>query len=95
MGWFILAQLFSKLITLVSLGRLSEREKDLEILLLCPQSSIPPGNRFHLVRATQVERLTLTDFIARLKEIANRSVKELGEIIRLFQPETVLGWHRG
>ena len=27
MGWFILAQLFSILIALVSLGRLSEREK--------------------------------------------------------------------
>ncbi len=39
MGWFILAQLFSILIALVSLGRLSEREKDLEILLLRQQIS--------------------------------------------------------
>ncbi len=40
MGWFILAQLFSILIARVSLGRLSEREKDLEILLLRQQISI-------------------------------------------------------
>jgi hypothetical protein len=33
MGWFILAQLFSILIALVSLGRLSERENDLDTLL--------------------------------------------------------------
>ena len=36
----------------------------------------------------------LAVFTAKLKEITNRSAKELGEIIRLFQPETVLGWHR-
>ena len=34
MGWFILSYLFSTLISLVSIGRLSEQEKDLEILLL-------------------------------------------------------------
>jgi transposase InsO family protein len=94
MGWFILAQLFSKLIALVSLGRLSEREKDLEILLLRQQISILLRNRDQPVRATQVEKLTLAVFTAKFKEITNRSAKELGEIIRLFQPETVLGWHR-
>ena len=34
MGWFILAQLFSILITVVRIGRLSEQEKDLEIFVL-------------------------------------------------------------
>ncbi len=71
MGWFILAQLFSKLIALVSHGRLSEREKDLEILLLRQQISILLHNRDQPVRATQVEKLTLTVFTARLKEIIN------------------------
>ena len=33
MGWFILAQAFSILITIVRIGRLSEQEKDLEILV--------------------------------------------------------------
>jgi putative transposase len=94
MGWFILAHLFSTLVALVSIGRLSEREKDLEILLLCQQVSILLLNRDQTVRATPVEELTLAVFTARLKEITNRSVKELGEIIRLFKPETVLAWHR-
>ncbi len=94
MGWFILAQLFSILIALVSLGRLSEREKDLEILLSPQQISILLRNRDQPVRATQVEKLALAVFTARLKEITNRSAKELGEIVRVFRPGIVLGWHR-
>jgi hypothetical protein len=40
MGWFILSHLFSTLISLVSIGRLSQQEKDLEILLLRRQLAI-------------------------------------------------------
>ena len=93
MGWFILSQLFSTMITLVILGRLCEAEKDLEILLLRQQISILLRNRDQPVRATRIEKLTLAVFTARLKEITNSSVSKLGEFIRLFQPETVLGWH--
>ncbi len=89
MGWFILAQLFSILIELVRLGRLSEREKDLEILLLRQQISILLRNQDQPVRVTQVEKQTLAVFTARFKEITNRSASQLREFIRLFQPETV------
>ena len=34
MGWFILTHLFSALVAFVSIGRLLEREKDIEILLV-------------------------------------------------------------
>jgi hypothetical protein len=37
MGWFILAQVFSILITIVRIGRLPEQEKELEILILRQQ----------------------------------------------------------
>ena len=40
------------------------------------------------------EKLTLAVIAARLKELTHRSASQLGEFIRLFQPETVLGWHR-
>jgi hypothetical protein len=33
-GWFILAHIYTILIAIVGIGRLSEREKDLEILVL-------------------------------------------------------------
>lgn len=57
MGWFLLAKLFSALISLVRLGRLSETEKNLEILLLRQQISILLRNRDHPVYATRIERL--------------------------------------
>ena len=82
------------MITLVILGHLCEAEKDLEILLLRQQISILLRNRVQPVNATRVEKLKLTAFAARLKEITNRSSTQLGEIMRLFQPEAVLGWHR-
>ena len=59
MGWFVLAKLFSVLISLVRLGRLSETEKDLEILLLRQQISILLRNRDQPVCATHIEKLSL------------------------------------
>jgi putative transposase len=94
MGWFILAHFFSTLLALVSIGRLSEREKDLQILLLRQQVSIFMRNRDQPVHATQVKKMMLVVFTARLKEVTNRSASHLRELIRLFQPETVLRWHR-
>lgn len=94
MAWFILAKLFSVFITLARFGRLSEPEKDLEILLLHQQISILMRNRDQPIHITKVEKFTLAVFAARLKDITNRSTTQLGEFIRLFQPETVLGWHR-
>ena len=46
------------------------------------------------VCVTRFEKLTLAVIAARLKELTHRSASQLGEFIRLFQPETVLGWHR-
>ena len=92
MGWFSIGKLFSVLITLVRLGRLSETEKDLEILLLRQQISILLRTHDQPVCATRFEKLTLAVIAARLKELTHRSASQLGEFIRLFQPETVLGW---
>ena len=94
MGWFLIGKLFSVLISLVRLGRLSETEKDLEILLLRQQISILLRNHDQPVCVTRFEKLTLAVIAARLKELTHRSASQLGEFIRLFQPETVLGWHR-
>lgn len=94
MAWFVLAKLFSVLISLVRLGRLSDPEKDLETLLLRQQISILLRNQDQPVCATRFEKLTLTIIAARLKELTHRSASQLGEFVRLFQPETVLGWHR-
>src|SRR5262249_30351873 len=46
------------------------------------------------VRAERVEKLTLAVLAAKLKMVTQRPTKQLGETLRLFQPETVLQWHR-
>jgi putative transposase len=38
--------------------------------------------------------MTLAVLTTKLKRITHRSTNQLREIIRIFQPETVLGWHR-
>ena len=94
MGWFILVQIFSALIAIVSLGRLSEREKDLEILVLRQQLAIMKRKQSQPIRANRVEKMTLALLTAKLKEATQRPTSRLRDIIRIFQPETVLGWHR-
>ena len=36
----------------------------------------------------------LVAFTTRLKQVSGRSTRPLGQIVRLFKPETVLRWHR-
>jgi len=85
MGWFILKHIFSTIFALVTIGRLASQEKDLEILILRQQLLILPN---------RVEKITLAVLTARLKRITHRSANQLRDIIRIFQPETILRWHR-
>jgi putative transposase len=94
MGWFILTQLFSTLISMVHLGRLSDSEKDLEILILRHQLNILERKQKQSVRPSRAEKLILSVLTARLKQASERSAGQLHDIIRIFQPATVLRWHR-
>ena len=94
MGWFILSYLFSTLISLVSIGRLSEQEKDLEILLLRHQLAILERKLDKPVKPNRAEKLTLAVLTARLRLVTRRPASALRDVIRIVQPETVLKWHR-
>ena len=94
MGWFILSYLFSTLISLVSIGRLSEQEKDLEILLLRRQLAVLERKLDSPVRPNRAEKLTLAVLTARLRQVRRRPASKLRDVIRIVQPETVLRWHR-
>jgi putative transposase len=94
MGWIILAQLFSTLISMVRLGRMSDNEKDLEILILRHQLDILERKQKRLVRPNRAEKLFLAVLIARLQQATKRPAGQLRDVIRIFQPETVLRWHR-
>jgi len=94
MGWFVLSYLFSTLISLVSIGRLSQQEKDLEILLLRRQLAILERKQDKPVKPSRAEKLTLAVLTARLRQVTRRPASALCAIIRIVQPETVLKWHR-
>ena len=94
MVWSVVMQVFSTLLELIRIGRLSNSEKDLEILVLRKQLAIVEQQLDKPVRLSRVERLTLAVICVKLKAATGRSVQQLRDVIRIVQPETVLRWHR-
>ena len=94
MAWFILSQMFSTLLTLLRLGHTSDKDKDLEILILRQQLNILQRQLDKPIKPNRAEKLTLAVLSANLKQQRNRPVKQFRSLIRIFQPETVFGWHR-
>jgi hypothetical protein len=94
MGWFILAQLFSTLVQLIYLSRMSDQEKDLELMILRTQLDMAERQLHKPVTPTRTEKMTLAVLVARLKRCSGRPARELRGLVRLFQPETVLRWQR-
>lgn len=94
MGWYLLVQLFSTWLELLLLGRKTTTEKDLEILLLRRQLMIVERTLTKPLRLSRVEKLTLAVLLAQLKIRTGQTVHQLRQMMRIFQPETVLKWHR-
>jgi hypothetical protein len=94
MAWFILSQIFSTLLTLIRLGFTADKDKDLEILILRQQLNILQRQMGKPIKPNRAEKLTLAVLSANLKKQSNRPVKQFQSLIRIFQPETVFGWHR-
>ncbi len=59
MAWFLLTQIFSTLLTLLRLGRTSEKDKDLEILILRQQLGIVHRHIDQPIKPNRAEKLTL------------------------------------
>jgi putative transposase len=94
MRWFIIMHCFSLLLELVLLHRQSDVTKDLQILLLRRQLEIVQRKLDKPLRVSRAEKFSLAILTLHLKRTTGQSVKELSEVIRIFQPETVLKWHR-
>src|SRR5438094_9657407 len=94
MVWFIIAHLFTTFLAWMQISRLSEQEKALESLLLRQQLDLVERQLDKPIRASKVEKLTVAVLAAKLKATTKQSTAGLREVIRLFQPETVLKWHR-
>jgi putative transposase len=94
MSWFIIKHIFSTLFSFVNIRRLSDQEKDLEILILRPQLSILERKLNHPIRSSKIEKLTLGVLTNKFKQTTRQTANQLHNVIRIFQPETVLRWHR-
>ena len=94
MLWFAIMQILSTVVECLWLWRKTDREKDLEILLLRRQIEIVDRARDKPTRVSRAEKLTLVVLAAQLKSVTGWPVKQFGEVLRIFQPETVFKWHR-
>jgi hypothetical protein len=94
MIWFILGHLFSSLLSIFNLARLSDQEKDLEILILRHQLAILQRKLKHPVKPTRIEKMTLAVLASKLKQLSTESTNHLRDLILIFQPETLFRWHR-
>ena len=94
MGWFILKHIFATIFSFSNIRRLSDQEKDLEILIMRQQLSILQRKQKHPIRASRVEKLTLGVLTNKLKRTTHQTANQLRDVIRIFEPETVLRWHR-
>ncbi len=94
MVWFILLHLVGFVVDLLTATRRTDRDKDLEILLLRHQLQVLQRQRPQPLRLTRWEKLTLAVLTAKLARITTGPRTALDQVLLLFKPETVLKWHR-
>ena len=93
MRFWILALVGSWILDLLAVARLSDHERDLEILILRHQIGVL-GRNVKRPSVSRLEKLTLALLANRLKARANLSRRQLRQSVLIFTPEIVLGWHR-
>jgi hypothetical protein len=86
-------QVVSTLIGLVRLGCGSESAKDLEILLLRRQLAIYERKQDRAPHLSRGEKLTLVVLATKLKARTGRTIKTMGDVIRIVKPATLFRWH--
>ena len=77
MGWFILKHIFSTILSIINTTRLSNQEKDLEILILRQQLSILQRKHNSPIQLNRVEKIALAVLTARLKRITHRPASRI------------------
>ncbi len=94
MGWFVLLHLVGFLVDLLTATRRTDRDKDVEILVLRHQLRLLQRERPQPPRLTRWEKLTLAVLTAKLAHSTAGPRARLDQLLLLFKPETVLKWHR-
>jgi hypothetical protein len=86
--------LWEFLMDVLVVSRLSEDEKDLELLLLRQQLRIVERKQERGPQIPRWQKVRLAMLAVRLKGRARDGKTALEESVRLFKPATVVGWHR-
>jgi putative transposase len=94
MVWFIFKHIFSTIFTFITIGRLSNLEKELEILILRHKLCILQRKLNSPIKPNRIEKMTLAVLVNKIKRMSHQSTNQLFSVIRICQPETVLRWHR-
>jgi len=94
MAWFFITFIFTTILDIITISRQPTLEKDLEILVLRQQISILHRKLNSPIRPSRAEKLPLSVLTMKLKKLTNQTTCQLRNVICIFQPETVLRWHR-
>ena len=94
MVWFVLLHLGTLLVDLLTATRRTDRDNDLEILLLRHQLRLLQRERPRPPCLSRWEKLTLAVLTAKLRRLTASPRIRLERAVLLFKPDTVLGWHR-
>jgi putative transposase len=79
---------------LVAVMRMTDDEKDLEIMLLRQQLRIVERKQNRGPQIPRWQKVPLAVLTVRLKNKATNVRTTLTESVRLFKPESMIGWHR-
>jgi len=86
----LLFDMASTIVNLLQIGRMAASEKDPEILILRKQLAMLERRQTQPPRLTRVEKLSLMGILLRLRLSSRRTLRQLGESIRIVKPETIL-----
>ena len=79
---------------MITMGRQSNMEKVWEILVLRQQISILQHRLNSHIKPSRIQKLTLSILAVKLKQVTDQTINQLKSVIRIFQPESVICWHR-
>lgn len=91
---YLVLHIFTLFIDMLSTRRLSDRQKDLEILLLRHQLGILQRKLPRSPRISPWEKSVLAVLAVQFRRCSQDTGRRLEECILLFKPDTVLRWHR-
>jgi putative transposase len=74
--------------------RMTDDEKDLEIMLLRQQLRIVARKQERGPQIPRWQKVPLAALAVRMKDKASNAREALAESVRLFKPGTMIGWHR-